>query len=278
MCLYEEKAKIELDTISNFRNFPSLSLSFSLTSLSLSRQLSNYSLYLFLFVSLSPSLSLSLSALLLFLSFNLSILPFSFLHSLLHFFFLVISFFVHIILSLSPFFLSFFFLTFLLPSVSLTLLFSLSLSFCHSLTPSFLLSRYLHLFVKKNVPTRASFCLFSFFSNTNFTEKTVGFSKIRTRIVGVEGQRADKLTTATAQVIPIFVPFIFSVSPSVFLSHFQLSLYFFLSFFLSLIHSLISSISFIVIVVPFILSLSRGSSSIALSNSQTECKCDQMMK
>ena len=31
------------------------------------------------------------------------------------------------------------------------------------------------------------FCLFSFFSNTNFTEKTVGFSRIRTQIVGVEG-------------------------------------------------------------------------------------------
>ena len=39
----------------------------------------------------------------------------------------------------------------------------------------------------KNGPTPASFCLFSFFSNTNFTEKTVGVSGIRTRIVEVEG-------------------------------------------------------------------------------------------
>ena len=39
----------------------------------------------------------------------------------------------------------------------------------------------------KNGPTQASFCLFSFFSNTNFTEKTVGVSGIRTRIVEVEG-------------------------------------------------------------------------------------------
>ena len=41
----------------------------------------------------------------------------------------------------------------------------------------------------------ASFCLFLFFSNTNFTEKTVGVSWIRTRIVGVEGEHADHLTT-----------------------------------------------------------------------------------
>ena len=41
----------------------------------------------------------------------------------------------------------------------------------------------------------ASFSLFSFFSNTNGTEKTVGFSGIRTKIVGVEGEHADHLTT-----------------------------------------------------------------------------------
>ena len=45
----------------------------------------------------------------------------------------------------------------------------------------------------------ASFCLFSYFSNTNFTEKTVGFSGIRTRIVGVVGKHPDHLTTTTAQ-------------------------------------------------------------------------------
>ena len=50
-----------------------------------------------------------------------------------------------------------------------------------------------------NGPTPASFCLFSFFSNTNFTEKTVGFSEIRTRIVGVEGEHVDHLTTTSGQ-------------------------------------------------------------------------------
>ena len=40
-------------------------------------------------------------------------------------------------------------------------------------------------------------CLFSFFSNTNFTETSVGFSGIRTRIVRVEGEHADHLTATT---------------------------------------------------------------------------------
>ena len=40
------------------------------------------------------------------------------------------------------------------------------------------------------------FCLFSFFSNTIFTEKTVAFSRIRTQFVGVVGEHADNLTTA----------------------------------------------------------------------------------
>ena len=39
--------------------------------------------------------------------------------------------------------------------------------------------------------------LFFIFSNTNLTEKTVGISGIRTRIVGVEGEHADHLTTTT---------------------------------------------------------------------------------
>ena len=43
------------------------------------------------------------------------------------------------------------------------------------------------------------FCLFSFFSNTNFTEKSQGISEIRNRIVKVEGEHADYLTTTTAQ-------------------------------------------------------------------------------
>ena len=48
---------------------------------------------------------------------------------------------------------------------------------------------------------RPLFCLFSFFSNTNFTEKMVGVSRIRTRIVRVEGEYADHLTTTTAPII-----------------------------------------------------------------------------
>ena len=51
-------------------------------------------------------------------------------------------------------------------------------------------------FLKGPIPN--SFCLFSFFSNTNYTEKTVDFSRIKTRIVGVEGKLADHLTTTTA--------------------------------------------------------------------------------
>ena len=47
-----------------------------------------------------------------------------------------------------------------------------------------------------NGPITAS--LFSFFSSTNFTEKPVGFSRIQTRIVGVEDEYADHLTTTMA--------------------------------------------------------------------------------
>ena len=51
----------------------------------------------------------------------------------------------------------------------------------------------------KNGQPRPLFCLFSFLTNTNFTEKTVGVSRIRTQIVEVEGKHADHLTTTTAQ-------------------------------------------------------------------------------
>ena len=54
-------------------------------------------------------------------------------------------------------------------------------------------------FFKKNGQPRPLFCLFSFFTNTNLTEKTVGVRRIRTQIVGVEGKHADHLTTTTAQ-------------------------------------------------------------------------------
>ena len=42
-------------------------------------------------------------------------------------------------------------------------------------------------------------CLFSFFLNTNFTEKTVDFSGIQTRIVGLEGKHVDQMTTTAGQ-------------------------------------------------------------------------------
>ena len=44
---------------------------------------------------------------------------------------------------------------------------------------------------------RPYFDLFSFFSNTKFTEKTVDFSGIQTPIVWLEGKHADHLTTTT---------------------------------------------------------------------------------
>ena len=51
-----------------------------------------------------------------------------------------------------------------------------------------------------NAPSPASFCLFSFFSSTNFTYKTVRFSGIQALIVTVEGKHTDHLTTTiTAQ-------------------------------------------------------------------------------
>ena len=52
-----------------------------------------------------------------------------------------------------------------------------------------------------NGPTPASFRLFLFFSDTFFTEKTVGFCRIWTRIVGVEGKHADHLTTTQISII-----------------------------------------------------------------------------
>ena len=51
-----------------------------------------------------------------------------------------------------------------------------------------------------NGSTPASFYLFSFLSNINCTEKTVGFSWIGTCIVGVEGEHADHMTTTTASL------------------------------------------------------------------------------
>ena len=49
-----------------------------------------------------------------------------------------------------------------------------------------------------NGPTPASFCLFSFFSNTNFTEKTVCLCGLRTQTVGEEDAHTYHLTTITS--------------------------------------------------------------------------------
>ena len=51
---------------------------------------------------------------------------------------------------------------------------------------------------KKNGPTPASFLFIFVLFKHNLYRKTVGVSGIRTRIVGVEGEHADHLTTTTA--------------------------------------------------------------------------------
>ena len=56
-----------------------------------------------------------------------------------------------------------------------------------------------HCFFKKMAQPRPIFLYFLFFSNTNSTEKTVGFSGIRTQFVRVEGKHADHLTITRAQ-------------------------------------------------------------------------------
>ena len=76
-----------------------------------------------------------------------------------------------------------------------------SMSVVNQNTTTFLMgwSCCLSHFLKKNGPTPASFCLFLFFSNTIFTEKTADISGIGTRIVRVEGEHADHLTTTMAR-------------------------------------------------------------------------------
>ena len=56
----------------------------------------------------------------------------------------------------------------------------------------------------------ASFCLFSFFSNIYFTEKTVDICGIRTRIVIVKGKHADHLTSSTAHELFLYRTFVYS--------------------------------------------------------------------
>ena len=53
---------------------------------------------------------------------------------------------------------------------------------------------------------------FFFFSNTNCTEKTVGFSGIRTQIVGIKGEHADHLTTTTTRREEIYLKILFHPS------------------------------------------------------------------
>ena len=50
----------------------------------------------------------------------------------------------------------------------------------------------------KNGPTPASFVYFRSFQTPILQKKTVGFSEIRTWIVGKEGEHADDLTTTMA--------------------------------------------------------------------------------
>ena len=58
--------------------------------------------------------------------------------------------------------------------------------------------------------TRALFVYFRYFQ-TIFKIKTVDFSRIRTRIVEVEGEHGDHLTTTTAQSKQVFKTYLASV-------------------------------------------------------------------
>ena len=59
-------------------------------------------------------------------------------------------------------------------------------------------------FFLKNGPTPASFLFIFVLFNNNFYRKIVDLSGIRTRIVGVEGEHADHLTTTTALQIDFY--------------------------------------------------------------------------
>ena len=80
---------------------------------------------------------------------------------------------------------------------------SLSLSFIYKYTPAFYNENVErgrdNVFLKKMGQPQHLFCFFLFFSNTKFSVKTVDFSGIRTRIVGLEGEHAGHLTTTTAR-------------------------------------------------------------------------------
>ena len=65
-------------------------------------------------------------------------------------------------------------------------------------------------FLNKNGPLQVSFYLFSFFIKLFLHNKIVIFSGIRTRIVVVDGEHADQLTTTT---VPLTYVSSFSTSP-----------------------------------------------------------------
>ena len=48
------------------------------------------------------------------------------------------------------------------------------------------------------------FCLFELFTSNYYTIKIIDFSQIQTRIVGAEGELADRLTTTSAQSKKLF--------------------------------------------------------------------------
>ena len=62
-------------------------------------------------------------------------------------------------------------------------------------------------FFKKMGQPWPLFCLFPFFFKHNLYRITVGVSGIRTRIVGVEGEHADHLTTTTARASNVYSRF-----------------------------------------------------------------------
>ena len=68
-------------------------------------------------------------------------------------------------------------------------------------------------FLKKKVgQPRPLFVYFRSFKH-NIIEKALGFSEIQTRIVGVEGEHADHLTTTTARFIYVWLKILVNQLP-----------------------------------------------------------------
>ena len=77
-----------------------------------------------------------------------------------------------------------------------------------------------------NGPTQ-TFFYFLLFKHKFLQKKTVGFSGIRTRIVRVEGEHSDHLTTTTAHahtIISLPFPFALQLQCLLFLHYYSLSL------------------------------------------------------